>query len=59
MHKDPPPTLLERAYTDIVVHGLITGFVASLLFFGAWALFSADGPAVTRPALQVPSPTPK
>ena len=58
MHKDPPPTLLERPYRDVVVHGLVTGFIASVLFFGAWALFSADAPTAKR-ELPMPSPTAK
>ncbi len=40
MHKDPPPTMLERPVQVIVVYGLLTGFVAGVVFFGAWSLFS-------------------
>jgi len=57
MHKDPPPTLLERSYTEIVLHGLVAGFIASLIFFGAWALFSADKQNARLPQMPLPSPT--
>lgn len=40
MHKDPPPGLLERPVQVIVVYGVLTGFVAGVVFFGAWALFT-------------------
>ena len=40
MHKDPPPGLLERPVQAIVLYGLLTGFVAGVVFFGAWSLFS-------------------
>lgn len=52
MHKDPPPTLFEKPIRDIVLHGLITGFVISVVFFGAWSLLSAN--AVERPGFQPP-----
>lgn len=42
MHKDPPPTLFEKPTRDIVLHGVITGFVISVVFFGAWSLLSAN-----------------
>ncbi len=40
MHKDPPPGLLERRTKVIVVYGVLTGFVAGVVFFGAWSLFT-------------------
>jgi hypothetical protein len=40
MHKDPPPGLLERSIAEIVIHGMVVGFVASVVFFGGWALVS-------------------
>ncbi len=56
MHKDPPPTLLEKSLTEIVLHGLTVGFVASLIFFGAWALFSADNQSKRLPPMPLPAP---
>ncbi|HSH38134.1 MAG TPA: hypothetical protein VK993_05050 [Chthoniobacterales bacterium] len=52
MHKDPPPGLLERAPQVIIVYGLLTGFVAGVVFFGAWSLFS--GAATGKPRYQAP-----
>ena len=40
MHKDPPPGLLERSTQTIVVYGVLTGFVAGVVCFGAWSLIS-------------------
>lgn len=40
MHKDPPPGLLERPAQAIIVYGLLTGFVAGVVFFGVWSLVS-------------------
>jgi len=57
MHKDPPPTLLERPVRDIVLHGLLTGFVASLVVFGAWSLLSAN--KSDQSIYQLPSPPPR
>jgi hypothetical protein len=42
MHKDPPPGLLERAPRVIVIYGLLTGFVAGVVVFGVWSLFTAN-----------------
>ena len=59
MHKDPPPTLLERSFRDIVLHGLAVGFISSLIFFGAWALFAADKQSAHLPPMPLPSPSPR
>ena len=52
MHKDPPPGLLERPAQAIIVYGLLTGFVAGVIFFGAWSLIS--GARTGKP--QYPAP---
>ena len=49
MHKDPPPGILERQPKVIAVYGLLTGFVAGIIVFGAWALFSANSHPLPRP----------
>ena len=41
MHKDPPPSLLERPPKIIITYGVLTGFVAGFVVFGAWSLFTA------------------
>ena len=41
MHKDPPPSLLERTPKIIVMYGLLTGFVAGFVVFGAWSLLTS------------------
>ena len=51
MHKDPPPGLLERRPKIIIIYGLLTGFVAGVVVFGAWSLFSAGN----TPPRQQPS----
>ncbi|CAA9219863.1 MAG: hypothetical protein AVDCRST_MAG42-511 [uncultured Chthoniobacterales bacterium] len=53
MHKDPPPSLLERPFQVIVVYGVITGFVAGVIVFGAWTLVS--GPRDYTPKAQYPT----
>ena len=52
MHKDPPPGLLERAPRVIVVYGLLTGFAAGVVVFGAWSLIS--GAYSTKPSYPPP-----
>lgn len=42
MHKDPPPTLLEGHVRGIVIHGFVVGLIASVVFFGGWALVSSN-----------------
>ena len=49
MHKDPPPGLLERRTKIIVFYGLLTGFVAGVVVFGAWSLFSAGQTPRSQP----------
>jgi hypothetical protein len=56
MHKDPPPTLLEKSTAYIVLHGITVGFIASLIFFGAWALFTADKQSNRVSPMPLPSP---
>ena len=52
MHKDPPPGLLERPFQVIVTYGVLTGFVAGVIVFGAWTLFS--GPRAYTAKSQYP-----
>ena len=40
MHKDPPPSLLERPISVIVTYGMLIGFVAGILTAGVWSFFS-------------------
>ena len=40
MHKDPPPSLLERPISVIVTYGMLIGFVAGIVTAGVWSLFS-------------------
>ena len=56
MHKDPPPTLLERPVRDIVIHGFVVGVIASVIFFGGRALVSSYQAKGTdfRPPLSEP-----
>jgi hypothetical protein len=42
VHKDPPPTLLEKPLGHVVVHGFVIGVIASVVFFGGWALVSSN-----------------
>ena len=51
MHKDPPPSLLERPPKVIILYGLLTGFVAGVVVIGTWSLFTSGQ---TRP----PKPPP-
>ncbi len=51
MHKDPPPGVLERGPKVIIIYGLLTGFIAGVVVFGAWSLFSAG----QTPSRQQPS----
>jgi type III secretory pathway component EscT len=57
MHKDPPPTLLERSITEIVIHGMVVGFVASVVFFGAWALVANGNMAPRNTSAPLPVTT--
>ena len=41
MHKDPPPSLLERPPSVVVTWGLVTGFVAGIICAGVWSFFSS------------------
>jgi hypothetical protein len=40
MHKDPPPSLLERPISVIVTYGMLIGIVAGILTAGVWSFFS-------------------
>ena len=52
MHKDPPPGLLERPPKIIITYGLLTGFVAGFVVFGAWSLFTSGySPPVQDPTV--------
>jgi hypothetical protein len=54
MHKDPPPSFFERPVRRLVIEGLITGFIISIIVVGAWALtasYNAKAPADLVPAL--------
>jgi len=42
MHKDPPPTLLEKPVGYVLVHGFVVGIIASVVFFGGWAVVSSN-----------------
>jgi hypothetical protein len=55
MHKDPPPSLLERPLGVMVTYGMLIGFVAGVLTAGVWSFFSTvndrgryEPPAVLR-----------
>ena len=41
MHKDAPPSLLERPPKIIIMYGLLTGFIAGFVVFGAWSLLTS------------------
>ena len=49
MHKDPPPTLLERPIRDIVIYGVLTGLAASVIIFGAYTLLSGKSASAPHP----------
>jgi hypothetical protein len=44
MHKDPPPSFFERPLRRLVVEGMITGLIASVIVVGVWALTASSGP---------------
>jgi hypothetical protein len=41
MHKDLPPTLLERPISVMVTYGMLIGFVAGIVTAGVWSFFSS------------------
>ncbi len=53
MHKDPPPTLLERPLQVVITYGLLIGFVAGALTCAVWSFFSvvSHGGAEQKQAL--------
>jgi hypothetical protein len=40
MHKDLPPTLLERPISVMVTYGMLIGFFAGIVTAGVWSFFS-------------------
>jgi hypothetical protein len=52
VHKDPPPTLLERPLQVVITYGMLIGFVAGALTFAVWSFFAAvtqGGPQAKQP----------
>jgi hypothetical protein len=41
VHKDAPPTLLERPLQVVITSGLLIGFLAGALTFAVWSFFAA------------------
>lgn len=52
MHKDPPPTLFDtrRPLSHVVSHGLIAGFLLSIVVHFGWTLWRQNSGALVRPA---------
>jgi hypothetical protein len=57
VHKDPPPTLLERPLQVVITSGLLIGFVAGALTFAIWSFFSVVSDGGTEQKQPLPTTT--
>jgi hypothetical protein len=52
MHKDPPPTLFDarRPLSHVVSHGLLAGFLLSVVVHFGWTLWRQSSGTAAAPA---------